>query len=160
MQSNWRMANVWDWITKNKTKTGIIISLLIILPYVINLFLLISNRIYGLTGININAVGITNQDWFSFWGSFSGGIATFLAVIWTLRQTQTIHIEAIKEQERQRKLDVLPVIILQPIVTKIETGLVDFFSEGFGKEESMKKRVFIDELKPIYEEYQVSEVTW
>jgi hypothetical protein len=95
------------------------------LPAILALLIRAGNYITHETDWNINPSDIDNADWFAFWGSYLGGIATVVAVWWTVDKTenhfklttneQTRQNEEIRqERERQRKLDILPVILLQP----------------------------------------------
>lgn len=137
---------------------------------IINGGLSLSNWIFQYTGWNFSASGLANPDWFAFLGSFFGGVATVLAVWWTVSQTNMHYEQTSNEQkrqsdyldqerERQRKLDVLPLILLQPRVTLQSGGLALLIGEVENSEDQKAKLTPCDELKPIYEEFDVSEVT-
>ena len=157
MKKKAQKEDFWEWLSQNKFKV-IVLSFIFILaiPFLVSCGLKIGNYIFSITGINLSANGLSNSDWFSFWGSFSGGITTLVAVLWTLYQTNKNHLDLLSEQNRQRKLDVLPVLSLQPIRT-VTSG---FLASAFGNlaKEEEPKRVYIDEIEPEYREYDISEV--
>jgi len=140
-----------------------------IVPFVfINGGIRFSNWVSQITGLDISASGLLNQDWFSFWGAFLGGIATVFAVWWTVDQTERHYRQTSEEQERQnnrfaeerehqRRLDVLPVVLLQPRIVRQSSDMVLLLGEIEEKKED--KKVYVDELKPVYEEIDATEVT-
>jgi len=116
---------------------------------------------------NINAWGLSNTDWFAFWGTYIGGITTVIAVWLTVRQIERHFKQTSKEQQRQnksqknelekqRRLDVLPLILLQPIAISHHGSII--FSPG--KTEDVQERYIpLDELQPSYNEFDISELT-
>ena len=119
-----------DKIRKYFLKIFIAFAVLLI-PLWINFLIQFGNWVSQITGLNISAIGLENQAWFSFWGAYLGGIATVVAVWWTIDKTERQYLqtreeqkrqndelkrqnnELKKDQERQRRLDVLPLILLQ-----------------------------------------------
>lgn len=151
-----REIDFWKWLEENKLKVSILgFVIIVVIPIFVSYGIKISNYIFYISGIDLSASGLSNSDWFAFWGSFSGGITTLAAVLWTLYQTNKNHLDLLKEQEKQRKLDVLPVLSLQPIRTA-----TNFFALSLGNlaKEEKPKQVYIDKVQPEYSEYDVSEI--
>ncbi|WP_433958528.1 hypothetical protein [Cytobacillus horneckiae] len=70
-----------DWVKDNKIIV-IILSLVILIPVCLNLFMLFGDIKTG--------TGLGNAEWLAFWGSFLGGAATLTAVFLTLKQNSKV----------------------------------------------------------------------
>ncbi len=148
------------WNKQSTTKKALIIIffLIVFVPFIfINGGLKLGNWIFQIAKININAFGLGNSEWLTFWGSYFGGIATFFAVWWTVTQTERHYEQTNLEQQRQRKLDVLPLILLQPRNTR-QTSQAALLL-GNLEEKKEEKQIYVDELKPFYEEFDITEIT-
>jgi hypothetical protein len=148
--------------SKNKstqTKTIIIfgLTLLIIIPIILNFLLLLFNWLFHKFNFNFSAFGLGNSEWLAFWGSYLGGIATLFAVFLTVKQAENHYLQMKIEQEKQRRLDVLPLILLQPRLTRQTSPLTTAL--GDIEKKSNGERLYVDELKPFFEEYDISEIT-
>lgn len=162
-------TSLWNKLSIKQKAVVIIFFLIVIVPYfLINGYLWFSNWLFQVTSWNINAFGLGNTEWFAFWGTYFGGIATVVAVWWTVKQTERHYEQTSKEQkrqnesirteqEKQRKLDVLPLILLQPRVMVQSSDLAVLLGETEEKPE--EKRIYVDQLKPFYEEFDISEIT-
>ncbi|MEA5077116.1 MAG: hypothetical protein VB013_00975 [Anaerolineaceae bacterium] len=163
------IKKTWNQLSINIKVIIVLFILLVFIPIIIvNGGMQLFNLIYKITGWNISAYGLQNSEWFTFWGTYFGGIATVIAVWLTVRQTQK-HYEqtsdeqkrqnkvAIIEQEKQRRLDVLPVLLLQPLLVKRDDDLD--LALGILEPPLEPKQVFVDELKPSYEICSLSEIT-
>lgn len=150
-------ASFWNRLSTSKKAILIIIFLVVIVPLIINGLFLFCNWLFRITTWNISAVGLGNSEWLTFWGSYFGGIATFFAVWWTVSQSERHYERSNQEQERQRKLDVLPLILLQPRNTR-QTSQATLLL-GDLEEKKEEKQIYLDELIPFYEEFDISEIT-
>ena len=169
MDNKKERKTIWARLSTNWKMVLVGIFLFGIVPFVIiNGGIRFSNWISHKTGLDINASGLLNQDWFSFWGAYVSGIATVIAVWWTVYQTERHYRQTSKEQERQnnrfaeerehqRRLDVLPVVLLQPRIVYQSSDMALLLGEIEAKKED--KKVYVDELKPVYEEIDATEVT-
>jgi hypothetical protein len=162
-------TSLWNKFSDKQKTVIIIFFLIIIVPFfLINGGLWFSNWLFHIINWDINAFGLGNTEWFAFWGTYFGGITTVIAVWWTVRQTERHYEQTSKEQKRQNKLitteqekqrrfDVLPLILLQPRITIQSSDLAILLGET--EEKPKEKRIYIDDLKPHYEEYDISELT-
>jgi hypothetical protein len=146
----------------------LLLLLVFIPPLVMIGWIWLSDWLYQITGFNTSPAGLNNQDWVMFWGAYFGGIATVIAVRWTVFQTERHYLQTSEEQKRQnsrlaeerehqRRLDVLPIVLLQARVVRQSSNLALLLGEP--EDEIEVKSINVDEIKPIYEEYDVSEIT-
>jgi hypothetical protein len=164
-----KKTSLWNNFSVKQKATIIIFFLVIIVPFfLINGGLSFSNWLFHIINWDINAFGLGNTEWFAFWGTYFGGITTVIAVWWTVTQTERHYDQTSKEQkrqnelitteqEKQRRSDVLPLILLQPRVTIQSSELAILLGET--EEKAKEKRIYVDQLKPYYEEYDISELT-
>ncbi|MDK2982103.1 MAG: hypothetical protein PWQ55_2450 [Chloroflexota bacterium] len=152
---------------KKNNSLLIIVFVAIFAPIFINLLILLSNYIHNRTGVNLSALGLNNAEWFSFWGTYFGGIATLIAVFVTVQKTEEHYIQTSKEQKRQnkasleerqnnRRLDVLPLLILQPIEHKLIPNIFNISNSM--KSDSGNRKSFIDEVSSSFHEFDISEI--
>lgn len=157
----------WDNLSSRK-KITIVIVILMVIPLVINGLLWLSNCLFSLLNLNISARGLGNIDWLNFWGNYISGITTVLAVWLTIRQTERHYKQTSDEQkrqndtlkmeqERQRKLDVLPLILLQPRQTKGPNPLEAFIGASIRTEEN--QQISLNEINTSVEEFDLAEIT-
>lgn len=147
----------WNRLSTSKKAVLIVFFLLVIVPLCINGLIRFCNWVFQITDWNISAFGLGNSEWLTFWGAYFGGIATFFAVWWTVTQTERHYEQTSLEQQRQRKLDVLPLILLQPRNTR-QTSQAALLL-GNLEEKKEEKQIYVDELKPFYEEFDITEIT-
>ena len=158
----------WNRLSTSKKAVLIVFFLLVIVPLCINGLIRFCNWVFQITDWNISAFGLGNSEWLTFWGSYFGGIATVLAVWWTVSQTERHYLQTTQEQKRQnelikkehdnqQQLEVLPLLLLQPIGTKQTSWATLMFGDLEEKKE--KNRIYVDQLKPVYEEFDISEIT-
>lgn len=157
------------WNKQSMPKIAVLIILfLIIVPLVINGLFLFCNWLFKITTWNISAAGLGNSEWLTFWGSYFGGIATVIAVWWTVTQTEKHYQQTSDEQkkqnaqiildkERQRRLDVLPIILLQPRIINKTSPLTVLLAEE--TEADKPTLIPLDKIKPNFEELDISEIS-
>ena len=122
--------------------------LLTFLPFILNQI----NRIPGLENIQTLEAPI----WWAFWGSYLGGVATLMAVWWTISQSeehfrkQSAETFLIKEEDR--RLSVKPLLIYQSM--NIRTKRNPFSVANLDEEELM----LIDEIEEEFIAEDVSEI--
>lgn len=153
---------------KRKYKLIIILVTVVVIPIIINLFILFFNYLSNVTGLNLNAFGLGNVEWFGFLGAYLGGIATLIAVYVTVNKTEEQYIQTSHEQKRQnkdsfderennRRLSVLPLLILQPIQHKLIPNI--FNIDNSTESDSEKGRSFVDQITPNFQEYDILEIS-
>jgi hypothetical protein len=152
-----KVKSVWNRLSITKKVIAIIFSFLVIVPLSINGLLQFSNWLFQITHWNTSAFGLGNSEWLNFWGSYFGGITTVIAVWWTVSQTERHYIQTNQEQKDQRRLDVLPLILLQPRNTR-QTSQATLLM-GNLQEKKEEGQINVDELKPIFEEFDITEIT-
>ena len=118
------------------------------LPYILNQI----NRIFGLENIQTLEAPI----WWAFWGSYLGGVATLMAVWWTISQSeehfrkQSAETFLIKEEDR--RLSVKPLLIYQSM--NIRTKRNPFSAANLDEEEI----TLIDEIEEEFIAEDVSQI--
>ncbi|MEI8132787.1 MAG: hypothetical protein WCG34_10155, partial [Leptolinea sp.] len=164
------VTSLWDKLSQKQKAVIIIFFLIVLIPFfIVNGGLIFCNFLFHIIGWNINASGLGNTEWLAFWGTYFGGIATMLSIWWTVSQTER-HFKQTSdeqkrqnktfenEQERKRKLDVLPLILLQPRIT-LQTSNAAILFRKTEDSNNKKKLIPLDQLKPVYEEFDMSEIT-